>query len=282
MHLESGPATAERNWFLIVGLACLLAPQVGVAHFIYDGTWGYLKENRQQAHERLAPLVGDAREIPPVLGPTPTQAEYERIKRSGADAAELRRQFGEPFHVATDPGGQRFEYYVSDYGKMTVPVRADRPRVAEASWVPWGKSKEEIEQQYYWALVPLAFALYAGYRVYKAVTLRVVLDEAGMVYDGRRIGWDEMTGLTNYSRKGWVDLYYGPAGRKRLRLDNQRVARFDEIIDAIAQRKGFADPRTAGEDQDEADAADESQPASTDRAEALVDGDEAGRPRADG
>jgi hypothetical protein len=64
-----------------------------------------------------------------------------------------------------------------------------------------------------------------------------------MSYGGRLIPWDSMTALRDYSPKGWVDLYHTAQGRERkLRLDNQRVRRFDEIVEAICARKGFADP----------------------------------------
>ncbi len=78
------------------------------------------------------------------------------------------------------------------------------------------------------------------------MTLRVVIDEEGMTYAAKRIPFEAMTALRDYNRKGWVDLYYRTdAGQKRLRLDNQKVAKFDEIAEVICQAKNFENPITA-------------------------------------
>jgi len=68
----------------------------------------------------------------------------------------------------------------------------------------------------------------------------MTIDDEGMVYDGQRIAFADMVSLRDYSPKGWIDLYYRVGEReKRLRLDNEKVLRFDEIVDALCKAKGF-------------------------------------------
>ena len=110
----------------------------------------------------------------------------------------------------------------------------------------WNKSKDEIQLQLYCALVAFAFGLYMLTRVYKAATLRVVIDDDGMTYGKRRIAFADMVRLCDYSRKGWVDLYYRFGSQERkLRIDNQKVRKFNEIIDTLCEAQGFEDPRAA-------------------------------------
>jgi hypothetical protein len=108
-------------------------------------------------------------------------------------------------------------------------------------WRPWYKSKAEIEQQFYWAILPALPALYFLWRLYKSLTLRAVVDDQGLTYGGVQIPFDKMFALRNYSPKGWIDLYYKDEEdqERKLRLDNEKILKFDEIVAAICQAKGF-------------------------------------------
>ncbi len=59
-----------------------------------------------------------------------------------------------------------------------------------------------------------------------------------------------------FDKKGWVDLVYDENGAERdIRLDEYHLARFDEVIDAICERKGFRNPLPVdGADKEHADA----------------------------
>lgn len=262
IRLESGPATKDRNYFLIFFIFCL----VMAALFFKDGTrwpgygvaggWikGYVNKNREEARKKLTPLAVD-RAVPAELGSRPYGDDFARMR--SADPPPTREQFieawGEPFLSEPGPAGERTEHFVSDYGKATLITHDGQVDPQRMSWTVWYKDKDEVDAQYYWGLIPLAAGLYALYRVIRASTLRAVIDDTSMTYGGKRIAFADMTGFENYSPKGWVDLVYKENGAARkLRIDNYKIARFDEILDALCAATGFADPRPVKEEEEPA------------------------------
>ncbi|RMF70660.1 MAG: hypothetical protein D6744_19085 [Planctomycetota bacterium] len=245
MTLESGPAKFDQTYYFGFAIACILL----AGWFYYDGKWGYIEANRAEARKKLAPLVGGVEKLPQEFGAHPTKKEFEKIAATNpTDTTPYREAFGAPFARATDESGRGALYFVSDYGMITLPVVGERiDTTRQAVWTKWKRGKDEIEQQFYWALLPLVAAVYLGYRGVRAATLRVRIDDEGLTYGGLHIPFAEMTALRDYNKKGWVDLYYKSGGaEQKLRIDNQKVAKFDEIIDALCAAKGFADPRPAG------------------------------------
>lgn len=243
MRLESGSAAYDRNYYLIFLLLCL-----GMGgYFLYDYYIGYPNKNLEAARKALTPLM-DVENIPKTLPKTPTKPELEAlVKTQPTDPAAVREALGQPLFTKT-VGNESLEYYVSAYGMAGVPVLRGRVNPQKISWKPWEKSKEEIRLQLYCALVAFAVALYVLTRVYKAATMRVVIDDEGMTYAKRRIPFENMVRLCDYSPKGWVDLYYKHGSQERkLRIDNQKIRKFDEIIEALCEAKGFEDPRKAAE-----------------------------------
>jgi len=280
MTLKSGPAAMDRIYWSVVTVACLAV----AAYFFYDGKWGYLNDNREEA-ARMAPALIERPVDQVELGDSPTQADFEslkadleRLKDSGRPTSpeQVHQAFGPPAHTKHTGPGETVEYFVSVYGCATVPIINDRVNPSAIVWTKWHKTKEEIRHQYYWGLIPLLIGLYAGLRAYRAMTLRVVIDEEGMTYAGNRIPFEAMTELRDYNRKGWVDLYHRTdAGQKRLRLDNQKVAKFDEIAEAICQATGFENPVTAYHKKAEQEQAQREEDVAPDSTDASADaGDE--------
>ena len=242
MRLESGPARTDTLWNAAILLACL-----GMAGwFVYDWKIGYPQSNLEEAQRRLAELLGDPARVPDPLPQQPTKDDFMRIVKQNIGSLEqVRALLGEPL-LTRRAAGREVDYYVSAYGVGLVPHIGDRVLLEDVRWDKWKYTYAEIQQQYWCAIIALLFGVYFAWRTYKAATLRVVLDEQGIDYAGRRIAWEAVTRLDNYSPKCWVDIFYRDNGNERkIRLDNQKVARFDEIIDAICQRKGFEDPRAA-------------------------------------
>ncbi len=233
MRLESGPARTDRNWWLLRTVVCL-----GIAGwFVYDGLIGYHKRNREAATLKLnapEPFGGQVKFDD--LGETPTKDTFEKaLKAKPSTNEELQQHLGHPTFVS---GAD--QYYVSRYGYAKVTVKDGRATLSPADWVTWGKTREEIDHQFYWAVGWAAVGLYFLWRLIKAATLRVVVDDEGLTYAGQRILFADMVSLRDYSPKGWIDLYYKRgAGEKKLRLDNEKVLRFDEIVAAICEAKGF-------------------------------------------
>ncbi|MBK9128466.1 MAG: hypothetical protein IPM13_11820 [Phycisphaerales bacterium] len=238
MALVSGPAKAERNWQLLRTVLFL-----GFAGwFIKDGLYGYPNAIASKARdELLKPDPWGGKVQYEDLADTPTHHEFEALQKStGADADQVAAKLGTAQVTRPEGATRELRYYASRWGYAVVPFERGRPVLSGATWTNWHKTREEVQQQFYWALVPAIPGLYFLYRLYKAVTLKVVVDDEGLLYDNRRIGWDQMTALRGYNPKGWIDLYYQDGGQERkLRFDNEKFLLFDDVVAAICQKKGF-------------------------------------------
>ncbi len=226
MTVESGPARTDPIWQLARS-----AVFVGFAlYFLYDGLYGYPAKNRARAIETLnsAPFRGKI--AFETLGGVPDEADYNRLRKLQVTTREgLYQALGQP--TFTDGATN---YFVSRYGFIRAAASG------ELTWQKWDKTKGEITGQFGWALVPAVLALPFLWKLYKATTLRVSVDGQALTYAGRRIPLADIVSLRGYSPKGWIDLYYR-AGEKeiKLRLDNEKIARFDEVVEALCQAKGF-------------------------------------------
>jgi hypothetical protein len=240
MVLESGPAKMDRYYWLGVTLLCF---GLG-AWFVYDGAAGYKNKNRAEARKYL-PGILEGRDVGAVAFPeSPSEGEFNALKaRAPRTLDEVRQAFGQPAHTRTVGPGEVVEYFVSVYGAAVVPARNGQVEASKLEWRRWYKNEEEIRNQYFFALIPFAVGAYSAVRFFRAASLRVRVDEAGLTYAGRFIPFAAMKSLRDYSPKGWVDLYYEAGGEERkLRLDNQKVDKFDELVDAICTAKGYENP----------------------------------------
>lgn len=235
MRLESGPANAERNWQLLRTIIFL-----GFAlFFAYDGAIRWPNKNLREAETKLAAPTGpfkDSKVKVGDLGETPVKADFEALLRSKPTSGEqVRKALGPPtFTSGSD------EYFMSRYGYAKVSLKDGRPSLSPSDWTTWYKDKNQIREQFYWAIIPALPGLYFLWRLIKAVTLRVTIDDEGMVYGGQRIPFDNMVSLRDYNPKGWIDLYHKLGeGEKKLRLDNEKVKLFDEVVAALCTAKGF-------------------------------------------
>ncbi len=239
MRLESGPANGDRNYFLLATVVCL-----GMfGWFIYDGALAWPAKNLEEARKQLTTVLGESIDAA-ALPEQPFKNQYDALLASKPTTIEeVRAALGEPLRRKDVAAGEVVEYFASRYGMATVPIVQGRLAAERMSWKTWSKTRDEVVGQFYWALIPLALAFYCLYRLYQALSLRVRIDEHGMTYAGQQIAFANMTALRDYSPKGWIDLYHtGPGGERKLRLDNQKVQKFDEIIGILCQVKGFANP----------------------------------------
>ncbi len=251
MHLESGPAAGERNWQLLI-----LVFFVGFGlYFLYDWKIGWPNANHKAALKKMPQKFEDpslaeeeAERIWAELGETPTRADLQTLDT--ADVTSLRaieERLGAPTRT-----GNGKAYFASRFGVLTVEANGDRVR--DKGWEKWARDRDEIEGQLYWSFLPFALALFPLRNLIQAVRLRVVLDDDGMNYAGERIPYSAIRSVRDYNKKGWVDVYYEKDGvEKKQRLDNQKVARFDEIVAAICEVKEFENPILAGQAADSDD-----------------------------
>lgn len=232
MRLDSGPARAERNWQLLRTVIFL-----GFAvYFVYDGAIGWPRANRVTAEKKLAavPFEGKIRYVD--LGESPTRATLDDLMKKKPTSREQLQQALGPATLASGTDA----YFISKYGYAKISVKDGRITLTGSEWTKWARDKEEIQQQFYWAIVPALPGLYFLWRLIKAVSLRVTIDDDGMVYAGTRIAFADMVSLRDYNPKGWIDLYFKAGEReKKLRLDNEKVRLFDEVVAALCEVTGF-------------------------------------------
>lgn len=240
MRLTSGPASYDRLYNLFVMLLCL---GLG-AYFFYDWKIGYPAKNRAEAEKALAAII-DVSKLPAQLPLKPTEPDFDKFRVSrSTSATEMRAAFGEPMTTKPGPAGATIEYYVSATGMATATVSNGKIALDGLQWAKWSKTQSEVEQQFWCGVIAVAVALLFLPRALRSWLLSATIDDGGMTYGGKRIAFDAMKRFADYSPKGWVDLYYQDgAQERRLRIDNQKIAKFDEIIDAICSAKGFTDPR---------------------------------------
>lgn len=272
MHLESGPAKADRNWHIARALLFL-----GFAgYFLYDGAIGYPADNHSAALQKLQTTPFKDNVTWDQLGDAPTQLMFENAKQRQLVAlADLENLLGKPAFMADGRA-----YFASRYGFGSVPVVGQAVVAEDMSWTPWAHTQADIRGQFYWALIPVLPGLYFLWRIFKALTLRVALDDAGITYGRQRIAWEDVTALRDYNRKGWIDLYYkANDDEKKLRIDHEKVAKFGEIIDAVCERMGFENEYRAYQNAVAADehAAAEDDAAAKAAEDALDDADETSR-----
>ncbi len=253
MQIESGPASGDRNRYLIIFLMTFAF----AGYFFYDGIWGYLAKNRAEAARVLPGKIGiQQSDLPETFGDTPTKPEIDKLlENPPTEPASLTEQFGQPMHVKPGLQGETYQYYVSDYGMLEAKLRFGKIVPEGLVWTKWAKTREEIQYQIYvWGALCLAVALYALFRLLALLGLRVTIDQQKLVYNRTEIPLSAMKQFTNFSPKGWVDLVYDSGGsERRLRLDNYRVDRYDEILDHICQHTGLSDPRPQDQPENDPD-----------------------------
>ncbi|MFH1746464.1 MAG: hypothetical protein ABIG44_05400 [Planctomycetota bacterium] len=254
--LESGPAKTDRMYWLIVTLVFL-----GYGLWcLYDGLYRYHDQNRAQAAQVLRQRDIDG---PYDLDRNITQDDFDALKATtDLKRDQVHAAFGEPSRTRREhqPGqgltdtAVDTEYYLSRYGLAIVRISPMTSRVDKriTEWIEWEHSADDIRMQFYMGGVVGLVALFFLYRAYRAATLRAVMDADGLTYGGQRIAFADMVSLRDYNRKGWVDLYYRVGGsQKKLRIDNQKIAKFEEIVALLCEKKGFENPLKARSEEDE-------------------------------
>lgn len=246
MQLKSGPAKTDALWQL--GTFVLFLAVSG--WFFYDWKVGWPQKNREEAIKALPGRMQqpdlNASDFYDQLGDEPTKEQFEQLLASDPDSVnDVDAVLGAP-QVTRRDGDAEFRYYASKTGLAMVEVRNGRlqPLSQSQNWSKFYKPKSEVEMQLYWGLVPLLLSFFFLYKFFKARALQVTLDDQALVYDRRRIAYNQITELGPYNPKGLLTVYYtDEAGRaQQLRLDNQKVDKFDEIVGALAQAKGVPNP----------------------------------------
>jgi hypothetical protein len=238
MRVESGPAKTDAIWQLVRAILFLGF----AAYFVYDGAVGYPNRNRAAAEQELQMQPFNGQVKFDSLREAPEKVDFDKFRKAHLSTASL-----DQVHEALGPAtfaDKTTEYFVSRYGmaKVSLPPPGSDVKTTDMVWKAWPKTKDEIRAQFYWAIIPIIPGLWFLWRLIKAATLRVTVDDEGMTYGGQRIAFADVVSLRDYSPKGWIDLYYkvaGAAEERKLRLDNEKVLLFDDIVAAICEAKHF-------------------------------------------
>jgi len=243
MMIESG-STRDRAVRCLIFLAVCIGLTIW---FAYDGYVVYPRKNLEKARENFPRTTTG-------LPQADARVTEERCKQLQAKLPAsldgLVSQLGQPAYR-----DETQAHFVGPYGVIRAFLEGDR--VLRIVWEELAKSRFEIQFQRWiaWLLGLLSLATLVQF--VRILRTRVVVDDQGLDYNGRRISWDQMTGLEThqYAEKGWVDLHYQPQEpdkpSKRLRLDSYKIAAFEPIVSAICERKGFPNPFGGADEADE-------------------------------
>lgn len=247
MTFEAGTPRGSKLYLVVVTAVCLILSVYffyhgGLTHPWFNLSWdaSYPQRNIDAALVQLTGIVPGR----PTFGEHPQDEDYRALVAARpASRKEIEQRLGPPAHTASAADGTTTDYYVSLYGLIRVTSSAERVVENGISWTPWGKSKSEMTVQIWCGIASGIIGLFFAYKSYRAARLRVLVDPTGLTYDGRRIEFASVRGLSGYNPKGWIDVEHERGGSvAKLRLDNQRVERFDDIVAAICAARGFPNP----------------------------------------
>jgi len=234
MRIETGTTSDRRNRILILLVMC-----VGFSTwFAYDGFVGYPAKNMEWARQFLPP-EGKQRTLHP--NPRATVAALEKLREvvgvGGVAVEKVTAEIGEP--AFRDDGHL---YYIGPAAFASFEIRGDRVVGIERIEAQTEPSESDIRNQKALALILAVVAVGVLVHLVRISRERVVLDDEGLKIRGQVITWDEMESIdgSRLQDKGWVTLTYQRGGQARsIRLDSFSLDRFEEILNAIREKKGF-------------------------------------------
>jgi hypothetical protein len=241
MRIESGP-TGERK---VRTLLMFLMVAVFGVWFGYDGWTGYPAANLQQHLDQLRTEEGVQVESVPIYPKvtaemaSPAREAIKKFDLAG-QRAELERVFANPPSYE----GSEAWYYLGPAHRIVFPL--ENGRLTKAISHESQHTALDILLQKVLAAILGVTGVYLAWHLTRVVRTRLVLDDEGIVYRGRgAVKWNDMRALRTeaFAKKGRLDLVYqGDGVARTMRLDEYHLARFDAVIDAICQRKGFENP----------------------------------------
>lgn len=241
MLIESGP-NAERK---VRTTLLFLLVAVFAFWYGYDGWIGYPRKNVNEFLKTLPaeqrPRDGNVPVYPTVTEENIAKLEKVRIGLTEDPEAAIGEVLGGPPSLKTDDAW----HYLGPGHRVRMAAGNGRPTgELKVERLPHTATDVRWQKNYAYGLSVLALA--ALVYVIRARRARARLDDAGLTLNaGPTISWDSMKRLDTerFRAKGWVDLYHGEP-EARTRIDEYHFAKFDEMINAICARRGFANPLT--------------------------------------
>jgi hypothetical protein len=238
-----------------LGFMFLLLGAFG-AWFAYDGWITYPHRNVEAARQAFPQSV----EAEPVANPAVTEESAKALQPGPGKKvllADLRKQWGEPAYLGSASGSgastEQVAYFVGSYGFVRVSLEGET--ATKVDWHDGPKVASDIGVQRLLgiglggaALIPLVLLLLqmAG---------KYVLDDQGLVLPQvGRIAYDQMTSIDTkeFNTKGLVQLQYRDARGQAATavLDEEKIARFEEIVAGLCEKKNWPIEVEAEEEDD--------------------------------
>jgi len=226
------------------GIFLLMCLVFGV-YFLYDGWIGYPHKNFEENRLQLPVEHRDKADgVTPLPGAN-LQHAAEIKKRLDAATASQRREaldkvVGGPPSVELDDA----LYYFGEDGLIKVRKSGDRI-FTDMEVIPAKKTQSDFLFQKILGVIVSGVAIYVAFFLLRVVRTRAVVNDEGLSLNGRApIPFSVMRSFdtAEFRRKGKIHLLCEGAPSPRVLLDEYHFADFDQIIAAICERTGFADP----------------------------------------
>lgn len=240
MTIESGTTKDRRNRIVIFVIMCL----VFASWFAYDGFKKYPAKNLKWARQCLLRVENMPEPKDLTANPKALLENLKQVKQ-GMTLAEVKAILGEP----TFQDNQDY-CYIGPAAYGWFKIYADKVKSVESVLENTEPSESDVRNQKYFGFVAGVVGLISLGHLIRVMNARYLLDDAGLTIRGKTIAWDSMIGLaaTDYERKGWLDLKCKAGNTESLvRLDSYMIERFDEIVNAICEKKGFDSPIKSSE-----------------------------------
>jgi hypothetical protein len=245
MRIESGTTTEHR-----VRLGIFLAMMIVFsAYFGYDGLWGYPSKNLEWARQNIPNVKKEQKDTiqtnTKVLMAALIELEQKTKVGDKLTESDVELKLGRPgLKVERTGGGGTDAWYVGPAACACLHF-VDGKLQEVTPMQNLNKSEADIQLQKVLGAILGVVSLVVAIYFIRIMTMKTVLDDEGLFVKGCRVAWDEMAELDTsaYAGKGWLEVVYrrnGDGGS--VRLDSYHIAKFDEIVNTICQRKGFATP----------------------------------------
>lgn len=247
-RIETG-TTGERKTRLVI--FSLLFLGFGV-YSMYDYVKGYPEANVTELRQKLPPTDKALTIVP---GEKVSKATVEslraRLKTGTVSRQEVIDLLGEP---VLEQGGALYfigravfcKVAVKDGNAVAPRTDAEERDFAQES----NKHKEaEVDQQRTMGIITLAVGALGLIQLIRVSVFKVVVDDAGLAYGGRRIAWNaiEKLDVSDCRKKGRVTIEFKDGDEADvLKLDDYKVKDFRGVVTAICLKKGLADPFAEG------------------------------------
>lgn len=234
--IVSGPST-ER---VVRTLLLMLLIDGFTVAYLWDGYVGYARQNANE----LVRLLGLPSGASPPINSTLTASEGQRLAqavRAGDELSVVTAVLGRP---NLEHGGDA--YFLGPGGWLKVQLAGSR--IASAAWTSGPKTESDQQWQRWIGYALAVVGLIVAVRLALVLITRLTLLDDGLLRGKQLIPLEAITALRAdpAGRLGCVEIEYSLDGRLlRASLDRYVFKRLPEIVTAICERRGFANPWAA-------------------------------------